>query len=178
MGYKTTFLLLSILQYNYDLRFKPLNLNYITVRETEVHTVFPSALKKTKPGKHQQRVTLYEFPKEPKFCSVSLLQCYISKTQTSRKSHTKRLLSFTKLHEVVSTRTKSRLLNTSLKNVGIDVNIYQGHSLHMAYGSKASLHCLNIQSILKAGKWSRELTFAKYYKKDLLIDQFLQSSLF
>ena len=56
---------------------------------------------------------------------------------------------------------------------GIDVNICQGHSLHTASASKASLHGLNIQSILKPGGWSRESEFAKYYKKDLFIDQSL-----
>ena len=44
--------------------------------------------------------------------------------------------------------------------------------------SKASLHGLNIQSILKGGGWSRESTFTKYYKKDFLIYQSSRPSLF
>ena len=40
-------------------------------------------------------------------------------------------------------------------------------------GKKINHHGVNIQSILKTGGKSRESTFLKYYKKDLLIDQSL-----
>ena len=155
-----------------------LDLNYITLKDIEIHIAFPSALKLTRPGKHLQPLTLYEYPTEPKLCPVSLLRCYISKTQTIRKSQTKLLLKFYKATQGRVNQDLSRWLKTSLKNAGININIYQGHSLRTASASTASLHGLNIQSILKAGGWSRELTFSKYYKKDLLIDQSLQFYLF
>ena len=50
-----------------------------------------------------------------------------------------------------STRTVSRWLKSSLENASIDVNMYQSHCRLTASASKASLHGLNIQSILRAG---------------------------
>ena len=91
------------------------------LRDTEVHIAFPSSLKQTKPGKHLQPVTLYEYLTEPKLCPVSLLCCYISKTQTIGKSQTKLLLTFAKLHKAMSSRTVPRWLKTLLKKPGIDV---------------------------------------------------------
>ena len=80
----------------------------------------------------------------------------------------------------MSTRTVYRWFKTSLENAGIDVNVYKGHSLRTASVSKASLHGLNIQSMLKDGGWSRESNhyLRNIKKKDLLIDQSVQSSLF
>ena len=130
--------------------------DYIPTKYTGIHIAFPSALKEIRSGKHLQRVTLKKYSIEPKLCLVSLLRCYVSKTQKIRKSLTKLLISFSKPHRAASTRTVSRWLKSSLENASIDVNMYQGHCRLTASASKASLHGLNIQSILRAGGWSRE----------------------
>ena len=94
-----------------------LDLNYITIRDAEVDIAFLSALKQTRTGKHLQPVTLYEYPTEPKLCPVSLLHCYIVKIETVRKDQAKLLLSFTKPHKAVSTRTASTWLRTSIRTL-------------------------------------------------------------
>ena len=154
-----------------------LDLRYITVNEEEVHIAFPSALKYTRPGKHLQPVTLYKYEREPKLCPVKLITDYISKTSAVRQNQRKLLLSFTKPHKAATIRTISRWLKIVLKNAKTNVNIYQGHSLRTASSSKASMQGLNIQSVLKAGGWSRESTFAKFYKKEITVDSSVQFAL-
>ena len=51
---------------------------------------------------------------------------------------------------------------------GINTNIFQGHSVRTTSASTAKIKGAPIGNILRAGGWSTEKTFAKYYDKPLL----------
>ena len=58
-----------------------------------------------------------------------------------------------------------RWIKKSLKTAGVNVEHYQGDSLHSADSSAAKSNGANISDLLLAGGWSNERMFAKFYNK-------------
>jgi hypothetical protein len=59
-------------------------------------------------------------------------------------------------------------IRSSLKAAGVDTTVFKAHSTRGAAASKALASGLSLDSILKAGQWSRESTFSKFYQRDIL----------
>ena len=56
-----------------------------------------------------------------------------------------------------------------LKLVGVDVNIFKGHSTKAASTSKATVSGLSLCEILERGSWSSVSTCQRFYnKKDII----------
>lgn len=123
-------------------------------------------LKTTKPGSHVSPIEIAAFPEEPALCPVRHLHHYISKTQNLRQS-TKLLVSFIKPYQQVTPSSIGRWLKTTLKDAGINVDLFTAHSSRTASSSYGSSSGLAINDILKAGGWSRAGTFAKHYNKQI-----------
>ena len=54
-----------------------------------------------------------------------------------------------------------------LKLFGIDVSIYKGYSTRSAAASAAKLKGVSTSDILKVADWSREITFTRFYYRQL-----------
>jgi site-specific recombinase XerD len=70
-----------------------------------------------------------------------------------------------KPHKPVTSSTIGRWIKEQLKEAGIDTSIFSAHSARGAAASKAMDRGVPIQSILNLGHWSRESTFARFYKR-------------
>ena len=51
---------------------------------------------------------------------------------------------------------------------GVDTNMFQAHSCRSASTSAAKAAGLPLGKILKAGQWSKESNFYKYYQRDII----------
>ena len=115
-----------------------------------------------------------------KICPVEVLEMYLKATEEIRKSETKLLISlwlsyWLTPHSAVTAKTISRWIKTSLKETGIDTNIFQGHSLHSSSSPKAKLNYdVNINQIFNAGGWSNEHAFAKFNYHECINDKTIQ----
>ena len=91
-------------------------------------------------------------------------------TKAFRNDNTKNklLLSYIRPHKEVGSKTVSRWLKQSLAAAGVDVSVFQGHSVRAASSSKAKLCGVPRDNILKMGGWSNERTFATHYDKPIL----------
>ena len=65
-----------------------------------------------------------------------------------------------------------------LRQAGIDTNIFKGHIVGMSSASTAKMNGAQVAGILPAGGWSNESTFAKYYDKQIILDNTVQNSIF
>lgn len=80
----------------------------------------------------------------------------------------KLFLALKKPHLSVSTGTISRWLKDMLRMAGIS-NKFTAHSTRAASTSAAKSKGASVREILKAGNWSRESTFNKYYNKAVTV---------
>ena len=61
----------------------------------------------------------------------------------------------------------ARWLKETMKDAGIDVNIFKSHSVRGASCSKAAGAGVTTRQILEAADWSSEGTFQKFYHRNL-----------
>ncbi|XP_046545628.1 uncharacterized protein LOC124255761 [Haliotis rubra] len=123
-------------------------------------------LKQSRPGFHLQPIVLHSFEVE-NLCVVKCLEKYLQKTEDLRSS-SQLLISFAKPHKPVTTDTISRWLKTLMREAGVDVSVFTGHSTRSASTSAASMVGVPIQQIMDTAGWSSTCVFAKFYAKPVL----------
>ena len=98
-----------------------------------------------------------------KLCPVTSLLSYVDRTKEKyTNKEFKLFLALKKPHMSVSTGTISRWLKEMLRMAGI--NNCAAHSTRAASTSAAKCKGISVRDILRAGNWSRESTFNRFYK--------------
>lgn len=92
---------------------------------------------------------------------------YISRTRHLRDEEQSLFISYLKPHAAVTSSTIRRWLKTVMTFSGIDVSLFKAHIVRPASTSKAQCSFIPIGDILKGSGWSRECTFAKFYRKEI-----------
>lgn len=110
------------------------------------------------------------FPQDRRLCVVNYLKNYEKKTLEFRKQvqqNTKNQLfiSFIEPHQPICTSTISRWLKSVLKSSGIDIHMFQGHSVRGAAVSSARNLGISATEIMKVADWSSESTFTRFYHR-------------
>lgn len=103
-------------------------------------------------------------------CPVEAIRTYIDRTSTLRKNTNinSLFISLIAPYRSITANTMSGWIRSSLKAAGVDTAVFKAHSTRGAAASKALASGLSLDSILKAGQWSRESTFSKFYQRDIL----------
>ena len=94
--------------------------------------------------------TFHKYPKGQELWSVvSALNEYLKRTETWRTNGHKfqSLLSYIKPHVEVHNSTVSRWIKEILKETGVDVNVFKGHSTRSACTSKTYLSGIYLVSL-------------------------------
>ena len=144
------------------------DIRYIKFAEKGIHIAFPSKLKQTRPSFHLRPIFIKDYPVEPSLCTKRCLLRYIEVTKPLRGDVTQLLLSYIKPHNAIGYKTVSRWLKQALQGAGIDIGLFQGHSVRVAGSSSAKHSGVPIQNILKMGGWSSEHVFARHYDKPII----------
>ena len=121
-------------------------------------------LKQTRPRYHQKPLVYEKYISEPTLCIYSHLTRYIELTAPLRGATQQLLISFNRPHQAVSADTISRWCKDFLKQAGVDISKYKGHSICAALTSYAA-HAVNsdLTRILLAAGWTSEDTFRRFY---------------
>ena len=133
-------------------------------------------IKQTRPGKHMKPLEFRVYLREPKLCVVENLKEYLKKTQSYRKVYPL-FISYQKPYGAVTKDTIARWCKHTLREAGIDIDKYSSHSSRSAASSYAAAKGLSLKKISAAAGWSRERTFAQYYKKDIEEDRTIGQSI-
>ncbi|CAG2254849.1 unnamed protein product [Mytilus edulis] len=141
-----------------------LDLDDITVTDSNIYIDVRSLLKCSKPGRHLQPIELPAFIEDKSLCIVTVLKEYLARTSCFRKTQ-KLILSCIKPYSHVSKDTLGRWVKIVLQSAGVDITIYKPHSTRSASTSAALRCATSIDTILKAAGWSNESTFRKFYDK-------------
>lgn len=104
---------------------------------------------------------------KPAICPVACMRNYMDRTAPLRNDSNSESLFIgsNKPHKPVSSSTIGRWIKEQLKEASIDTSVFSAHSARGAAASKAMNRGVPIQSILNLGHWSRESTFARFYKR-------------
>ena len=128
--------------------------------EADKVTIFaPELLKQSRPGHHLEPIAILRYP-DQEICVLRHLQQYIEKTKDLRKDQNL-LISFVKLHKRITTSTISRWCVRVLKNAGVDVSVFESHSIRSALTTHCKKNGLSMKEINKAAEWLSSKTFAK-----------------
>ena len=103
-------------------------------------------------------------------CPVRALEVYIQKTALIRGVETRLLLSYIKPHKPIGLKTVYRWLKTVLRDSGIDISVFQGHSCRVAGSSTAKQSGVPVTNILKMAGWVSEQVFSRHYDKLVELD--------
>ena len=104
---------------------------------------------------------------------VSALNEYLKSAETWRTNGDKfqLLLNYIKPHVEVHSSIVSRWIKEILKETGVDVDVFKGHSARSAYTSKACLSGVSMDDSLSRGSWSNESTWQKFSHKQVLLKE-------
>ena len=95
---------------------------------------------------------------------MDALRHYIDVTSTLRPEGAVRLfVALVKPHHPVSLSTIAHWLKGMLQQAGIDVSIFEAHSVRGASSSSAAAADVTTSDILQAADWSSESVFRKFY---------------
>jgi hypothetical protein len=146
--------------------------NMKTTSEVIEFILEPLDIKQGRPGFKPQTIQLTQFLANPKICVYRYVSVYISRTALLRKDIKALFLTTTKPHRAASGNTISRWLKCTLQGAGIDIAKFTAGSSRAATTSAAKQSGLPIDQILKAGGWTRQDTFSRFYDKPLLPQSF------
>lgn len=143
-----------------------IKLNELIFTEDRLNIIITDLMKQSRPAYHMTHLTFNLFTDLPNICIVNQLKLYIDRTKDLRKSDNL-FISSTSPHKAVSTDTLSNWIKTTLRAAGIQER-FKAHSTRSAAVSKAYSKELNINDILKAGGWSTESTFRRFYNRPIM----------
>lgn len=145
---------------------------------TEYVFKYDGLLKQSRPSQREMFVQFKAYPPDRRLCIYTVVKEYLKRTCLYRKDCSKLLLSYAKPHKEVSKETIARWIRIILTQSGIDTKMFGSHSVRSAVTSKANANSVPLDIILKKAGWSRQKTFAKFYKKDIETEDKFVSGIF
>ena len=127
---------------------------------------YPSSLaKQSRQGSQIANFFFLSFPSNLALFPVSALQAYEKRTESIRGQETRLLLATIKPYKPISSSSVAHWLKSMLEQSGIDVTIFNAHSVRSASSSNAANVGITTNDILKAANWSSESVFQRFYNK-------------
>ena len=125
-------------------------------------------LKHSRQNKKEEPIVLNKFDENKKLCIVNCAQCYMERRGKLPLDTGKLIVTHKKPHRPASRDTISRWVKDVLSEAGVDTQTFAPHSCRSAATSKAKLHGIPIDEIMKRACWTRISTFSKFYDKDIV----------
>jgi hypothetical protein len=128
-----------------------------------------SQLKQGRLGYKPERIILKKFS-DKRICVYRYLKIYIKRTLDLRGKEKQLFLTLKKPYKAASQDTLSRWVKTTLDKVGVNIEKFKAGSTRAAATSKAKACGGTLEEILKAGGWSKETTFSKWYDRPVRVE--------
>ena len=130
-----------------------LGVGFMVKSENAYIFIFHKLHKRWRKGKAPSKLYFYKYPKDEELCVVSALNAYLKRTESWRTNGEKflLLLSYINPHVEVHSSAVSRWIKEILKETGVNVDVFKGHSTHSASTSKACLSGISVDDILSRG---------------------------
>ena len=129
-----------------------------------------SVLKTSAPNRHLTLIAFLAYPQDTRLRVINCLKTYLTRTKPHRGGTLPLFLSFQKPFKPVSRDTIARWLKLVLDMAGINTNIFTAHSTRTV--STFCAKGLPSHVIMTAADWHKESTFAKFYDKCIMKENF------
>lgn len=134
----------------------------ITINITDI-------IKTSRHGTEQPTLRLPYYNHKPEICPVRTILSYIELTKQYRNDLKELILTYKKPYKQASTQSIGRWIKSTLKEAGIDTEIFSSHSTRHASTSAALRAGMTVDAIRKCAGWSENSAiFAQYYNRPLL----------
>lgn len=146
----------------------------IEVKPQKIVIKIPDRIKTSGPNKSQPVLFLPFYEANCKVCAASTLVFYLKKTQNLCRNASNLFISFKNPFKEVGSQTLSRWISETLKEAGVNTDIFTAHSTRHASSSTAKNKGISIDLIRKTAGWSEaSLTFARFYDRQVIsrVDQ-------
>jgi len=165
-----TVTLLMILGANRKNAFSTFSIDDIKTDGTKCVICPSKVMKHSRPGFKPTPLVFHRYQLNEKLCVVSCIEHYLIQRNkllpaTENKAF---IITHGKPHKPASTDTISRWVKDTLKDSGINVDVFTSHSCRSASTSKAFSVGVPLQEILKRANWSRAETFKRHYKRTIM----------
>lgn len=177
---KKTLTLLALVTAHRVQTLSQIKLNNININNSTSITIkIPDLIKTSRPNTFQPFLKLPFFKENPSICPATCLKDYITKTNSIREINNDYLfISYKRPFKKLSSQRLSHWIKETLQKSGIDINIFSAHSTRHAATSKANSAGVNIDVIRSTAGWSKNSsTFAKFYNRQIVDNNFAQSIL-
>lgn len=129
------------------------------------------SLLKPRKAQHSGPLPSFSLPELPDAgsCPVKTLKAYLDRTAPHRNDQNNKSVFITlrSPFSAVTASTVSRWIKCYLAAAGVDTSVYSAHSTRGAAASKGAKSGLSTDAILRAGSWSRETTFSRFYQREV-----------
>ena len=110
------------------------------------------------------------YPNDLTICPLNCLRQYLEATKIHRDNITSLFITLNKTFKVSSKDTLVRRVKQTLKDAGINMNIFSPHSTRSASNSKGKTY-VPLKTVHKKGWRKSSMTFARFYEKPILQEQ-------
>ena len=128
-------------------------------------------MKHSKPNSKRRPIEFGVYSTDKQLCPVEVIRAYIARSEPWRGKKTgfsQLFLGMNKPHKPISVTTISRWIKNTLELAGVDISVFQAHSVRGAASSKALLKGLSVKAIMDRGNWSMESTWQRFYHREVL----------
>ena len=169
LSWKTA-MLVSLVALSRCNEIKNLNISRMVIPEAENKVVFffDEPHKTQDPEKPQGPLEIFQFESDPLLCPVKCIQAYLKQTKELRGQESQFFVKTCKPHSWVTRSTIASWIKRVLKNTGVDVNVFKGHSTRSAASSAARARGASVKDILDRGNWSNKSTWQNFYNKNIV----------
>ena len=147
-----------------------LDIRNLDLRENMCVIRIGDILKTSGPKNHIGKIKFHSNPNDLTICPLNCLRQYLEATKQHRDNITSLFITLNKPFKVPSKDTLVRWVKQTLKDAGINMNIFSPHSTRSASNSKAKTSVL-LKTILETGGWRRNRTFSRFYNKLILQEE-------
>ena len=164
-----TVTLLMILGANRKNAFSTFTIDDIKTDESKCIICPNKVMKHSRPGLKPEPMIFHRYQLNEKLCIVSCIEHYLLKRNKLLPNDEKAfIITYGKPHKPASADTISRWIKDTLKDSGINVEVFTSHSCRSASTSKALSVGVPLHEILKRANWSNADTFQKHYQRTIM----------
>ncbi len=164
-----TVTLLMILGANRKNAFSTFTIDNVKTDETKCVICPNKVMKHSRPGFKPEPLVFHRYQLNKKLCIVSCIDHYLfQRNKLVHRDEKAFIVTYGKPHKPASTDTISRWIKDTLRDSGINVDVFTSHSCRAASTSKAFAVGVPLHEILKRANWSRAETFHKHYKRTIV----------
>ena len=127
-------------------------------------------LKQSRPTNSPEPIIFHQYPPDGELCPVvAFHQYHVTRTAiVGNQSDDSLFVCHRKPNGPASIDTLARWVKQTMIAAGIDTTIFHLHSCRAALTSKTDAAGVPLHQILRAGQWSQESTFFRFYYKQIV----------